>query len=267
MFVRPLIAAQEQVKTTFVTLMQPFSPMGREIAAALQWWRDAGLEHDFADEPADWLARPAPAVTEVAPPPKPVEIKSAPKPLERLGGPRESWPQDLAAFQAWWLAEPSLDNGQVAERVPPRGPANAALMVLVEHPESDDREHLLSGPQGRLLNAILTALGLLPDEVYVASVLPRHMPLPDWAVLGEAGLGELALHHVALAAPKRLISFGANVSSLLGHDPAKTAETLPQTYQVGADVPALAARGLDTLMARPQGKARLWQALLNWQAL
>lgn len=241
--------------------------MGREIAAALQWWRDAGLEHDFADEPSNWLERPAPAVTEAPPAPPPIEIKAAPKPLARLGGPRENWPQDLADFTAWWLAEPSLDNDQVAGRVPPRGPANAALMVLVEHPESEDREHLLSGPQGRLLNAILSAMGLPLDQVYVASLLPRHMPLPDWAALAEAGLGELALHHLALAAPKRLISFGANVSSLLGHDPAKTAETLPQTYQVGTQVPALAARGLDTLMARPQGKARLWQALLDWQAL
>lgn len=247
--------------------MQPFNPMTREIAAALQWWRDAGLEHDFADEPHDWLARLAPAVTEAPPAPKPVEVKAASKPLERLGGPRESWPQDLAAFQAWWLAEPSLDNGQVAGRVPPRGPAHAALMVLVDYPESGDGGRLLSGPQGRLLDAILTAIGLPLDQVYVASLLPRHMPLPDWAALAEAGLGELALHHLALAAPKRLISFGANVSSLLGHDPAKTAETLPQCYQVGAQVPALAAPGLDTLMARPQGKARLWQALLNWQPL
>lgn len=241
--------------------------MGREIAAALQWWRDAGLEHDFADEPSNWLERPAPAVTEAPPASPPMEIKAAPRPLVRLGGPRESWPQDLAAFTAWWLVEPSLDNGQVAGRVPPRGPANAAVMVLVDYPESGDGERLLSGPQGRLLDAILTALGLPLDQVYVASLLPRHMPLPDWAALAEAGLGELALHHLTLAAPKRLISFGANVSSLLGHDPAKTAETLPQTYQVGADVPALAAPGLDTLMARPRGKARLWQALLDWQAL
>jgi DNA polymerase len=247
-------------------MKQGLSPMGREIAAALQWWRDAGLEHDFADEPADWLARPAPAVTEAPPPPPPVEVKAAPKPLIRLGGERESWPLDLAGFSAWWLAEPSLDNGQVAGRVPARGPTHAALMVLVEHPESGDGERLLSGPQGRLLDAILAALGLAPDQVYVASLLPRHMPLPDWPGLAEAGLGDLALHHVALAAPKRLISFGANVSSLLGHDPAKNAETLPQTYQVGPQVPALAAPGLDTLMARPRGKARLWQALLDWQA-
>lgn len=266
MFVRPLIAAQEQVKTAFVTLMQPFSPLVEEIAAALQWWRDAGLEHDFADEPADWLARPAAADTQAPFPPQPIEFKVAPKPQVRLGGEREGWPQDLAAFSAWWLAEPSLDNGQVAGRVPPRGPAGAALMVLVEHPESGDSDRLLSGPQGRLLDAILAALGLGPEQVYVASLLPRYMPLPDWAALAEAGLGDLALHHLALAVPKRLISFGAHVSSLLGHDPAKTAETLPQTYQVGAHVPALAAPGLDTLMARPRGKARLWQALLDWQA-
>ncbi|MBA4161761.1 MAG: hypothetical protein C0515_06730 [Novosphingobium sp.] len=241
--------------------------MGREIAAALQWWRDAGLEHDFADAPSNWLERPAPAVTEARPASPPMEIKAAPRPLVRLGGPRESWPQDLAAFTAWWLVEPSLDNGQVAGRVPPRGPAHAALMVLVDYPESGDGERLLSGPQGRLLDAILTALGIPLDQVYVASLLPRHMPLPDWVALAEAGLGELALHHLALAAPKRLISFGANVSPLLGHDPAKTAETLPQCYQVGTHVPALAAPGLDTLMARPRGKARLWQALLDWQAL
>ena len=246
--------------------MQPFSPLAGEIAAALQWWRDAGLEHDFADEPSDWLARPA-AATEAPPSPPPVEIKAAPKPLVRLGGERASWPQDLAAFTAWWLAEPSLDNGHTSGRIAPRGNADAELMVLVEHPESGDGERLLSGPQGKLLDAILAALGIAGETVYVASLLPRHMPMPDWAALEAAGLGDLGRHHVALAAPKRLISFGANVSSLLGHDPAKSAETLPQCYQVGPNVPALAAPGLDTLMARPRGKARLWQALLDWQAL
>jgi len=261
-----LIAAQGQVKTAFVTPMQPTSPLGREIAAALQWWRDAGLEHDFTDEPSDWLARAAPAVTEAAPPPAPVAAAPPPKPLIQLGGDKAGWPTELADFTAWWMAQPSLDAGHVSGRVPPRGPAEAALMVLVEYPESNDSERLLSGPQGRLLDAILSALGIAPDQTYVASLLPRHMPMPDWQALAAAGLADLALHHLALAAPKRLISFGANVSSLLGHDPAKSAETLPQTYQVGPHVPALAAPGLESLMARPQGKARLWQALLEWQA-
>jgi uracil-DNA glycosylase len=236
-----------------------------DIAAVLDWWREAGLDHDYSDAARDWLEPLAPPVSAeqqaapaqpAAPPPPPA--------LPRIGGDCAHWPQDLAAFAAWWLAEPSLDSGQSSGRVPPRGPAGAALMVLVDHPEASDAQRLLAGEQGRLVDAILAALGLAPDQAYVAAVLPRHMPMPDWTVLGAAGLGDLALHHVNLAAPQRLITFGPHVSSLLGHHPAKSAEPFQQFYHVGPSIPALAAPGLTTLMARPRGKAGLWQALLDW---
>jgi uracil-DNA glycosylase len=103
------------------------------------------------------------------------------------------------------------------------------------------------------------------DLAYIASALPRHMPLPDWAALRAAKLDELLLHHIALAAPKRLIVFGPHVSSLLGHDPANSADPARHFYHVGAQIPALAAPGLESLMARPRGKAALWKALLDWQ--
>ena len=76
------------------------------IAAALQWWRDAGVDYSFADEAASWLTAPevkpaeAPAAAFVAPPPP------APSPRPLIGGDPAHWPQDLAAFHAWWLAEP-----------------------------------------------------------------------------------------------------------------------------------------------------------------
>ena len=113
---------------------------------------------------------------------------------------------------------------------------------------------------------ILAALGIAADAAYVASAMPRHMPMPDWAALGEAGLGEIALHHVALAAPQRLIVFGSHVSSLLGHDPANSSGFLHNIQHEGAKLPILAAPGLDTLLRRPRGKARLWQALtrVDW---
>lgn len=138
-------------------------------------------------------------------------------------------------------------------------------MVLVDQPEPGDSQVLLAGEQGRMVNSILAALGIDPEQAYFASLLPRHTPMADWAALGEAGLGELALHHVGLAAPQRLISFGPHVSSLLGHDRTKSTEPFQQFYHVGANMPALAAPGLTTLMARPRGKAVLWQALLDWQ--
>ncbi len=261
---------QGEVKTRLVTLSGPSDrasgPLAGDIAAALDWWREAGVDFDYDEAARDWLAGSPPAATDqpepaafVPPPPPPAP------PAPKIGGDRQSWPADLPGFRQWWLEEPSLDSGQVFARVAPRGPADAELMVLVDHPEAEDSEGLLSGERGRLLHAILAAIGIAPDQAYVASLLPRHMPLPDWAALAAAGLGDLALHHVALAAPRRLISFGPHVSSLLGHDPTKSAEPLQHFYHVGPSIPALAAPGLDTLMARPRGKANLWKALLDWQ--
>lgn len=238
---------------------------GAAIAAALQWWREAGVEHSYADSAASWLAAPELEMT-AAPAAYTPPLPPPPPPRALIGGNPASWPQDLAGFQAWWLAEPALDTGQVAGRVAPRGAAGAELMVLVDHPEAEDAGRLLSGPLGRLLGAIMAAIGIAPDQAYFASVLPRHMPHPDWAELAETGLPELTRQHIALAAPRQLICFGRHVSSLLGHDPAKSAESFTQiTHSLGA-VSALMAPGLEDLVGRPRVKARLWQALLAWQS-
>lgn len=251
-----------------VTFLSAKFSSAEAINSALDWWREAGVDYDFTDQPHDWLARPEPEIEPAAtsaPGPGPVFTAPPPPPRARIGGEPGQWPQYLAAFQAWWLTEPSLDDGQTAGRVPPRGPVGAELMVMVDHPEAQDAGHLLSGPRGRLIHGIVSALGLDPDAVYFAAVLPRHMPLPDWAALADAGLGDLARHHVNLAAPKRLIGFGSHVSSLLGHDPAKSVQQGGQIWSLGAGVPAMAAPELENLLARPMGKARLWQALLDWQ--
>lgn len=236
--------------------------------AALDWWREAGLDQDFLDSAQNWLHRDepeeAPTVAAAAQERRTVAAP-APAPRPRIGGDSAGWPQDLEAFRAWWLTEPALDAGQVAGRVASRGPAGAELMVMVDQPDAEDRDTLLSGARGRLLEGILAALGLEPERVHVASLLPRHTPMPDWPALVEAAIGDLALHQVALAAPRRLIAFGPHVSSLLGHIPANSPLPLPQSFTVGAGIPALAAPGLETLLARPKGKAGLWQALLEWQ--
>ena len=237
------------------------------VAAALQWWREAGVEYSYADTAGSWLDAPeskpeskwgCPAYEPRSP--------SAPPPRPLIGGNPVDWPQDLAGFQAWWLTEPALDHGQGIGRVPPRGVAGAELMVLVDYPETEDAERLLSGPLGKLLGAILAAMGIASDQTYFASVLPRHMPHPDWAELSETGLPELTRQHIALAAPRRLICFSHPVSSLFGHDPTKTAESFRQITHTRGAVAALMAPGLEDLMGRPRVKARLWQALLAWQS-
>jgi DNA polymerase len=225
----------------------------QELRAIDAWWREAGVDQVFADAPANWLAEPEEETSEAQPATEPTP---APKPVELLAGGPASWPTTLDAFDQWWLAEPALGLGPYP-RVAPRGPADAPLMVLVGQPVSDDAE-------AALLANMLAAFGLAPEDVRIASLLPSHLPHPDWPALDRIGWGALARHHIALAAPKRLLVFGHVALPLLGHDPAQGAADFNQVALEGGTVPARAARGLDTLLLRPRLQANLWQRWLEW---
>jgi DNA polymerase len=232
-----------------------------EIMAAFDWWRDAGIDGDFTDQAASWLAlpeEPTTAPVRTAPPP-PQPAKPETPAIDRGG-----WPQDFTGFTPWWLSEPALDDGRVSGRVPPRGAAGAEIMVIVPDPERDDRETLLSGPQGRLLDAMLAAMGIAPVSVYLASVLPRHTPMADWASLAQKGFGALLCHHVRLVAPRRLIALGSNILPLLDNDPAHNPAVLRRFNQEGLSVPLLVGKSLSALLERPRWKAGLWQGWLDW---
>ena len=128
--------------------------MAEALAAAFDWWRGAGVDCTFVDDPVDWLARVAPA--EAAPPSqeqarRPLPVGRAPAPPPPARPAELDIPGDLEAFRQWWLTQPALDGGRTAGRVPPHGKAGARLMIVVPEPEREDRERLLSGPQGAFL--------------------------------------------------------------------------------------------------------------------
>jgi uracil-DNA glycosylase len=258
---RGLLAAVRQVKTAAMD-ETPAPTLAERIAAAQAWWRGAGVDYAYAEDPQAWLAEPegetdaaGPAVREaVAPPPPPPAI----------GGDRAGWPQDLPGFRRWWLEEPSLDHGGLAPRVPPRGEAGAPLMLVVPMPEDSDREALLSGPQGRLLASFALAAGLDPEAIYWAAVLPRHMAMPDWAGLAAEGFGDVLRHHLALAAPQRLIVLGRDVLPLLGHDPAQASPAVSKIAIQGRDVELLATYSPARLLDNARLRAELWRRWLDW---
>ena len=252
-----------------------------QLAAALDWWRDAGVDMDFHDEPTGWLAEPPasePRLREGGSLVPQADARRDERGLQPRGDANisrdaapavqgidpASLPRDLAAFAEWWTTEPLLDNGRVAGRVPPRGKAGARLMVLVAEPEAEDSGILLSGRQGKLLEAMLSAMGIAQDDAYVASALPRHMPHPDWAGIAAQGLGKVLAHHIHLAAPRGILVFGANILPLIGHDPTLSADNSSGFNHEGSTVPLLAERGLGFLLEMPRRKAKFWQRWLDW---
>ena len=231
-----------------------------QFAAALDWWRDAGVDADFRENPEKWI-RPE---TTSQPDEPGIAAMPKPQPAPPAEPARSNWPSELAAFAPWWLNEPWIDGGQPTGRVSPRGPQGAQMMILVAEPEKSDDAQLLSGPQGHLLAAMLAAMGIAPDATYVASALPRHTPHADWGEAARRGLGQLACHHVTLAAPQRLIVFGGSVLSLIGHDPANFPAGSGQFQHGDTRLPMLAARDLAVLLERPRWKAGFWQNWLDW---
>jgi DNA polymerase len=209
-----------------------------------------------------WLADGTSA--EAAAPAQPAPPRPAEPERPRIGGDRAGWPEDLAAFRGWWLAEPSLDAGGTHPRLAPRGEAGADLLVLVPMPEDGDRETLLSGPQGRLLASFALAAGIAPEALAVAAALPRHTPLPDWVGLAANGHGEVLLHLLALAAPKRVIVLGRSILPLLGHDPPQAAPAVSELAIQGRTVPLLTTYAPERLVENARLRAGLWQRWLEW---
>ena len=241
---------------------RPPPTLEESITAAQAWWREAGVDLAFHDQPAAWLADEAPPAAQVAAPPAP-EPPAAPE-RPAAGGDPAGWPRDLAAFRDWWLAEPSLDEGGPHPRIAPRGPADAPLMMLVPMPEPEDRESLLCGAHGRLLASLALALGLAPEQVYVAAALPRQTAMPDWERLAAGGWGEILRHHIALANPARLIVFGNRILPLLGHDPAQAAPAVSEMEIHGRKMPLLATFAPERLLGNARQRAGLWQRWLEW---
>ena len=139
-------------------------------------------------------------------------------------------------------------------------------MVIVTDPEQEDSEQLLSGPQGRLLSRMLAAMGIADDRVYIASALPRHMPMADGATMAVQGLGEVLLHHIGLVRPARVVAFGANLPPLFGHNTAQEAQSLQEINHDGRCIPLMVSEGLESMMAMPRLKARFWHRWLDWTA-
>ena len=225
---------------------QPDMSFADQLAAVQDWWRDAGVDHAFVDEPLAMLREPEVAAPPPAraKPPKPVAEAAPAAPLFTA----HALPADLAGFREWWCDPASPLPGPPAPRIPPRGGVGAKLMLIAPMPEQQDSDSLFSGPQGRLLHNMLAALGLSEGDAYFAAALPAAMQMPDWDGLAASGLGTVIAHHITLAQPERVLLLGSPLAAMLG-------EIAP---------PTLATFAPDQLLAHPRQSARLWPRLLDW---
>lgn len=203
--------------------------------------------------PRDWLAGPAAL---------PVSAEPA---AAAAGG----LPDDYEAYLGWRRGAEAPEAGWRGVSVEASGPARADVMVLVDCPERDDDAAglLTKGAAGALFERMLAAVGLSRAAVHIASVCLRRPPPGRIGAEVEARLSELALHHVALVAPRRLLVMGDAASrAVLGTNVMAARDGLRPIKHKGGTTGVVASFHPRLLLERPAAKAEAWkdlQALVN----
>ncbi len=255
--------------------------MGGQNSALLaqsyhDWWSLAGVDALVGETPAGWLAAPpandpAPARPKmaVAAEPEQVPLPAALQRQEVVEAPVAKGPvklpEDWTTFQNWLAEHPGVPGSQWdARRVLPAGEPGAPLMLLTAWPEVDDQRDgaLFTGPAGKLLDAMLAAIGTTRGDTYLASLAVTRPPGGRCDEAAGADLDRLLWHHLRLARPGRLLLIGSDITRMAAKIALPDARArLLDINQDGGKVEAVAIAHPAMLLARPAQKAAAWDSL------
>ena len=227
-----------------------------DVASALDWWREAGVDTLVEDAPRDWLSTPMPAPAAFV-----QAAAAAAVPAEPAAA---AMPDQLADFIAWRLGDAAPEVEWRGVSIAASGPADAAIMVLVDCPDKDDGDAgtLLSGAAGALFDRMLAAIGLSRDTVHLAAVCAKRPVAGRMPRETEARLSDISRHHVGLIAPKRLLCLGNAASrAILGAEMPGTRGSLHSFHHKGGETGVVASFHPRFLLEKPVAKAEAWKDL------
>ena len=116
----------------------------------------------------------------------------------------------------------------------------------------------IGGDAWALAQRMLAAIGLTPDQAYVASLSPINAPGARLSQREREDYAEIARRHVRLAKPQRLLLFGDACPALLGKP---VAQARGHVHKVEG-VRTVATFHPRHLIKRPLDKSLAWQDLL-----
>jgi uracil-DNA glycosylase family 4 len=219
----------------------------REAAESLiNWWQEAGVDVAVGESPRGWLR------SSQAPPPATAPVVNVTRPNA----------QTLADLREWLASSVQLPLASAsARRILPHGPDHADVMLLSDSPALEDLAggQPIGGEAWTLTVKMLAAIGIGSDRAYSASLSCIHAPGTRMNDKDRAECAEIAIRHIALAKPKRLL--------LLGDGPCKALLGEPLTRARGRVHRIEGVRTVATfhprwLLQRPSDKALAWRDLL-----
>ncbi|TKD51014.1 uracil-DNA glycosylase family protein [Sphingomonas baiyangensis] len=225
--------------------VEPRNDWAMLAASALEWWDAAGVDMLVDDEVRDWRAEPS------SPLPAPATVAAvAPAQL----------PDTLDAFVAWRLSDAAPEHAWGTPMIAPEGAVASDLMIVVDQPEDGA---MAGGAAGRLLDAMLAAIGRTRSDVYLAALAHATPPAGRIAPDDEARLAELARHHIALTGARRVLILTDQASrAILGTSRAPLRGRLHGINHGERNFDAVASVHPRFLLRQPAHKAAAWKDLL-----
>jgi DNA polymerase len=236
----------------------------------LSWWLDAGVDVGISEAPRNWLTPPAPPMramaTEGAQQPASGEASTiAPHPTS---GPVTQLPEGAArplsldAFHAWLAESATLPLFRAgAARALPHGPAEAEVMLLtgVPGPEDTAEGKPIGGPAHALVVRMLAAIGLSPEQAYVAALACFAGAGSRLSPSELASCRDNLLHQIDLVRPRRLLLLGDEPASLLLD--LRLLQARGKVHRIHG-IPAVVTFHPRHLLERTGDKALAWRDLL-----
>ena len=145
------------------------------------------------------------------------------------------------------------------------GDPQASLMIIGEAPgaEEDRQGEPFVGRAGQLLTAMLAAIGLRREQVYIANIVKCRPPGNRDPHSEEAACCQPYLHRqIELIGPRLILSVGrVSAHNLLGTEEA-VGRLRGRTHRFDpGDIPLIVTYHPAYLLRRPQEKAKAWQDL------
>lgn len=237
------------------------------IKSVMDWWALAGVDMAVADSPRGWLGEQKQGLVAPAQP-----DNDAPAVLAAtLAATPPAMPDTLPAFIDWLANAADLPEARFpGDRILPRTVVGARLLVITDVPTDEDMAagRLLSGADGKLLGAMLTAIGLGEAEVSVASLLLTRPAGGMGDARIWAGAAARMRQYIALTAPGGLLVFGDQASRALGEtDSAGNVELSGNINHMDLMNRAMRFPAPYILMRYPARKAAVWAELRKLAAM
>ncbi|WP_421852371.1 uracil-DNA glycosylase [Oricola sp.] len=273
-----LDASRAICKTKTMATASP--PTRAELESLLRFYAESGLDFPISDEPFDHLepnaaaqAGPAasgrgeaPVQQAAAPGQSPVMPDADAVALARKASEGASSLDELrAAVEAFTACNLKLTARNTVFEGGTRG---AAIMVISDAPGRDDDASgdALTGPEGRLFDRMLAAIGLSRDDCYIGFAVPWRIPGDGPATpLNAAICKPFAERQIELAAPSLVVLLGNGAARMFLGDTGNILQLRGSWQELkttgGYEVAAMPTLQPRYLLEQPAQKRYAWNDL------